>query len=195
MRQVAIIVEGHGEEMAVPILARKILRYLKIENQVEARRPLRCAKGDMTSGNPQFRKLLNLAAEQVRPSSGLILILLDADEDCPKDLRKIVRERYEPLYETPVLLAAANRCYEAWLLASWPTVRDHVDVADQALFTSESHEIRNPKAVLRNRMRRRYSERNHQAEFTKLLDIDLARRNPSFDRLVRRLEERLNPSP
>lgn len=194
MKRVSVIVEGHGEEVAVPILFKKIFQHLGLSDVAFTDRPIRSTKGNLTSGNAQFFQHLRMASNQVRSSGGVVVIIVDADENCPKELSDLVKNHTEALHGVPILFCAIVRAYESWILSSWSTVSSHQYI-DEKSPIPDSIGSKNPKVVLQSRMSRRYAEREQQEEFTRLIDVNLARANPSFDRLVRRLEEILKPAP
>lgn len=108
------MVEGQGEETAVPVL----LRRLRDEAQVwglEVGRPHRRRRTQLVR-----RDSLQVAVRVavLRQDCAGILVLFDADDDCPKDLGPILEGwARETAGGRPCAVVMANREYEAWFLA------------------------------------------------------------------------------
>ena len=105
---IAVVVEGKGETMAVPVLLRRIAGAatpgLNLSISVLRRGRQLVVK------EPHFEKFIDLAARRVR-RTGLILVLLDADTDCPAELGpQLVRRarKARPDRRTRVVLAKAE---------------------------------------------------------------------------------------
>ena len=119
------IVEGHGEVVALPILLRRWLQFRRYHNfEVDVVGPVRAA-GQGAIKVPHDRKselgiehYLEVALLR-RPDA--ILVLLDADDDCPKALapRLLARARMMVPADYPIGIVIANREYEAWFLAAF----------------------------------------------------------------------------
>ena len=96
--RVAPIVEGQGEVECVPILLRRIWYELLSGEYVEIVKPTR-AKRHLIVKSGELEKTVRLALEKLINPPGssdpaLILILLDADEDCPRALGPNLRKRF-----------------------------------------------------------------------------------------------------
>ena len=74
------IIEGHGEEQAVPVLVRRIQQTLREDIQLEFQR-LRVPRHRMVKPH-ELERAVELAARLAIPPRG-ILILVDADDDPP----------------------------------------------------------------------------------------------------------------
>ena len=85
MVTIASIVEGKGEVAAVPILLRRVASQVAPKVLVNALRPIRVQRNQILKSG-QLERALELAARQVGKGRGRILILLDSDDDCPKQL-------------------------------------------------------------------------------------------------------------
>ena len=82
----------------------------------------------------------------------------------------------------------AEREYEAWFIASQDSFRDLLDFRVSAP-ESNPQSIRGAKEWITTRMApgRIYSETVDQLKFTKRMDLQLARRASSFDKLWREI--------
>lgn len=122
MISVVSIVEGDGEVHALPVLLRRLGTWLTPDKVLNIGRPIRVKREQFLNRDEVFRKQLILAAE-LCPDPGWILILLDADDDCPRDLATAIRDRAEGIIPgRSVSVILANREYEAWLIAAAPSL-------------------------------------------------------------------------
>lgn len=121
------LVEGHGEMAAAPELIRKLCFELG-RFDIEVRRGYRASRSGLS--DPQkLSQLIEAAYAQYRPDA--ILILFDADDDCPKELR----QKLFPVCDSaPVRcsVVVANREYEAWFLGAVLSLRGQAGVRPDA---------------------------------------------------------------
>jgi len=118
MINVISIVEGDGEVAAFPVLLRRVGEWLSPEVLVNIARPIRVRRDQFLNREDVFSKQLLLASKMC-PSPGWIVVLLDADDDCPKELAAAIYARAKlvlPERELSVILA--NKEYEAWFVAA-----------------------------------------------------------------------------
>lgn len=186
MLRIAAIVEGHGEVDAVPILLRRIAERTAPDFAVEVPRPIRVKRQQVLKPG-ELERAVELAALRAGPDGG-ILILLDADEDCPAALGSCLLRRAaatRPDHAIRVVLAKVE--YEAWFLAAASSIAGRRGVDETALPPPEPESIRDAKGWLSARMPvgHRYRETLDQAAFSAILDLDIARTAPSFDKLWR----------
>lgn len=186
VREIVPIVEGYGEIEAVPNLLHRIAAVVAPEETVVVRRPIRVSRPKIV--NPgELEKYVDLATDSVS-TGGAILVLLDADDDCPAQLGPHLLERATaaaPNHAVSVVLAKSE--YEAWFLASATTVAGHIGIRSDFTPPAEPEAVRDAKGYLTARMPRgqSYSPNKHQQKLTRALDPDLARSAPSFDKLWR----------
>jgi hypothetical protein len=120
MSRITSIVEGHGEVEALPLLLRRLWEwrsqtapYPSIINT-----PIRVRRDRFLNKPEEFERFLLLANAKAQ-SDGWILILFDADDDCPAKLGlQILQRAREILPSTQISVVLANREYEAWFIAS-----------------------------------------------------------------------------
>jgi hypothetical protein len=178
------IVEGQGDESAVPLL----LRRLRDEAQVwglEFGKPHRRRRTQLVKKD-SLQSAVQLAA--LREDCAGILVLFDADDDCPAELAPTL-ERWarEAAGEIPCVVVMANREYESWFLASIETLRGMSGVLPDAASHADPETPRDAKGELERRMRSgsSYSATVDQAPMTAHLDLESAyRRCRSFRKLV-----------
>ena len=124
-----------------------------------------------------------------------MLVLLDADDDCPAEYGPVLLARAQAARaDKQVSVVLANREFEAWFLASAPSL------AGQFGFPAEFPGPHNPEALrdckgMLTRMRPKgqpYKETVDQAPITSVFDLKMAReRSSSFDKFYREVSQLL----
>lgn len=118
MINVTAIVEGDGEVIALPVLLRRLNEWLTPEVYVDVGYPIRVRRDRFLNKDDEFRRHLSLAANKCG-DKGWILILFDADDDCPAELgQKILRRAQSIAPHRKISVVLANREYEAWFIAA-----------------------------------------------------------------------------
>ena len=190
------VVEGDGDASALPGLLIRIIqeKYHRYDAIVAQGR----TKVVKANGRPKLEGNLErfLAHAQNKPQCGAILVLVDADRDCPVSLaRKLTKRCAQIDLNCPVQIVCANREYESWFLASLNTIRGRHGLPMNAVLSGDAEAVLNPKQWLTDHMPsgQAYKETTHQASFSRLIDLDLACRNSrSFRRLCHALEQLLS---
>ena len=138
---------------------------------------------------------LGLRHAQNKPECDAILVLLDADDDCPVELAQRLLQRCEQIgLNRPVQIVCAHRSYESWFLASLDTIKGQRGISDTAVLSQAAEDVSNPKQWLTDQMPtgQAYKETIHQASLSQSIDIGMARHNSrSFRRLCHALEQLL----
>ena len=178
------IVEGQGEETAVPLL----LRRLQDEAHAwgfEVGRPHRRRRTQLVKKDT-LQSAVRVAA--LREDCAGILVLFDADDDCPRELAPTLeqwaREAAGGKYCAVVL---ANREYEAWFLAGIEALRGTSGVLPDANSHPDPESPRDAKGELERRMPpgASYSPSVDQEKLTAHFDLERAyRRCRSFRKLA-----------
>jgi hypothetical protein len=167
------IVEGQGDEAAVPLLLRRLLNEAEAWG-LEVGRP-HCKRRTQLVKKDSLQGAVRVAA--LRQDCAGILVLFDADDDCPKELAPTLEEwAREAAGGRPCAVVMANREYEAWFLASIEALRGKAAILPAATSHPNPEEPRDAKGELEDRMRRgaSYSPTVDQAALTAHLDLRIA---------------------
>lgn len=186
MRRIATIVEGYGEVEAVPVLLRRMAERVSPGAVLELPRPIRMPRNRIVRTG-ELERAIGLAAA-VAGANGCILLLLDADDDCPAHLAPQLLERaVEARPDRDIRVVLAKTEYEAWFLAAAASLAGRNGIVEAVERPDDPEAIRDAKGWLSDRMSRgqSYRETIHQASFSACFDLDLARSAPSFDKLWR----------
>ncbi|RYZ35962.1 MAG: DUF4276 family protein, partial [Myxococcaceae bacterium] len=182
--KLGLIVEGHGEVYAAPILMRRLARILAPTDHLEVLPPHRIPRGQLVKED-DLRRAIELTARKVG-GDGRILVLLDADKDLPcvlgPQLLGLAR-KHRPDRAISVVIAQCE--YEAWFLAAAESLRGQRGLPADLRVPPNFERIRDAKGWLRERMPQGYSETIDQAALTSVFDLEAARRADSFDKLFR----------
>ena len=185
MMAVASIVEGDGEVAALPVLLRRLAQSRSPAGAFNILPPIRVYKDRFLNRPEEFSRHLKLAAAKCQ-ESGWVLILFDADDDCPAEKGTAVLHAAQAIIPyRRVAVVLANREYEAWFMAAAASlngVRGFQCHEKDALINPEIP--RNAKGWMRERMPAGYGETTDQPAFSARFDLDLAhQRSRSFRKL------------
>ncbi|MGA3171137.1 MAG: DUF4276 family protein [Chthoniobacteraceae bacterium] len=166
------IVEGHGEVEAVPVLIRRLAQLMGV-HQVDIGKPIRRPRSDFLDPH-KLERAVELAC--LKPGCKAVFVIFDADDDCP-------REAAPPVLSRTEAVAAGRACsvviptreFEAWFLASLPTLKGHRGIIDVTPLDRNPESIRGAKGELERRMQRGrgYNERNDQPALIQATDWSL----------------------
>lgn len=177
---IAPIVEGVGEEEAVPVLIRRFAERYGCTN-LTIRRPFRVKRQRAVAPGEIERAVKFLRTAD--PPVSAIIILLDADEDCPATLGPELKARAEAVSNgIPVGVILANREYEAWFLAALNSLRGYRGVKPNAQPPANPETIVGAKEYFRRQLVEgaSYSPSLDQAKFSAKIDLDQALTAASF---------------
>ncbi|MGQ4517113.1 DUF4276 family protein [Streptomyces sp. DW26H14] len=185
---IASVVEGEGEISALPVLLRRLMHESEIWD-ADIPRPFLVDRGRLVRRGG-LEAAVEAQARRVPPEHpGGVLVVIDADDDCPAALGPSLLARAEatrPDRRTAVVMA--NREFEAWFLASAPSLGGRAGLAEHLEVPANSETLRDCKGWLTHHRRDevRYRPRVDQAALTQAMDLGLARTNSSsFDKFCR----------
>ncbi len=182
---VVCIVEGHGEVEALPVVVRRVAQELGVFVRVP--QAIRQPKSKLLRDD-DLRRAVQLAAKRAGPADA-ILVLLDADDDCPAALapRMLATVRAERP-DRRIAIVLATREFEAWFLAAADSLVGANGLLPGTKPPAEPERVRDAKGWMSQAMGSRYSEVLDQPRFAARFDMAAARSAcPSFDKLWREL--------
>ena len=143
---IASIVEGDGEVAALPKLLHRIAADLDVPNLLTPT-PMRIPRGKITIAGGIERAV---AAEALRvPGKGGVLVVLDADDDCPAEYGPLLLARAKAARpDKQVSVVLANREFEAWFLAAAPSLAGQFGFPDKFPRPQNSEAPRDCKGLL-----------------------------------------------
>ena len=184
MTTVSSIVEGHGEVAAMPVLLRRLATHFSPQTPVSILKPTRVPRDKFLNRDNEFARYLKLAASECG-ADGWIMLLLDADDDCPVTCSHAILQKAKEIISCRISVIMANREYEAWFVASASSLHGKRGFTLTDAPPSDPEAIHNAKGWIADRMLNRgYGETTDQPAFSAAIDIDMAQQNSrSFRKL------------
>ena len=189
----ASVVEGEGEEAALRPLIHRIIASNNGLVYPKIMPPYRAHWGSLVNTPGELERYAEIVLHEGGPTARL-LVLLDADGECPAELGPDLLQRLITRFpQNLISVSVADWEYESWLIASAESIADHVRASGDFDVPQNIEEIHDAKGWLeRHIMGGRYKEARHQAAFTSVINVPLARsRSQSFDRFCREVERLL----
>jgi len=189
------VVEGHGEVESVRLLIERIVHELIGRGTVEVLQPIRRRRGNLVK-QQEIERAVEFAARKLGTSgeeaNDLILVLLDADDDCPAELAPLLVEWASAARrDRDTVCVLAKREFETWFVAAAASLGERLDLPD-ALPDDPEHTGQGKAWIQRPFSGVQYSPSIDQPGLTARMDLALCRaRSPSFDKLCREIEKRL----
>ena len=194
---IAPVVEGHGDEKAVPVLLRRIANELGVFD-LTVRPPQRVPRSTLAT-EAGLISAVRQASYHVECRGG-VLVLFDADDDCPVDLvNRLLAPARQACAGKNLGLVAANKEFESWFLAAAQSLAGHGGLPDDFGYDKDPEAKRDAKGVIDRAMKsgpvgHKYSETVDQARLAARFDMGIARQGaPSFDKLWREVEALCRP--
>ena len=182
------IVEGHGEVQAVPLLLRRLAHEHLQNYDLHVFPAHRVPRGRILRGD-HLERAAELGRRRIVESGGRggVLLLLDADNDCPATLGpQLLARLSNVISDLPLSVVLAKREYEAWFLAAAHSLRRLSNVREDAEPPPEPEEIRGAKEYLTRALLvpgAVYSETVDQVSLSAVMDLVEALRCRSFKKL------------
>lgn len=191
----ALVVEGHGEVEAVPVLLRRMISWMAPGVAIEIPRPYRVKRQQIVKEG-ELEKVVRFMGAKAGGGGG-VLVVLDADDDCAATLGPALLRRAQVAFPGGNMgLVLAEREFESWFLAGATSLRGHRSLPYDLAAPVDPERIRGAKEWLADKMPFGYSETLDQSAFAAVVDLGMARRALSFDKLVRDLSRLLGvPTP
>jgi hypothetical protein len=198
--RVVPIVEGQGEDNSVRTLLERVWYELLGGEYIEV---LKAHRGNRLKlvNEKELERSLDLAVSKLRVKNSddpaMVLILLDADSDLPCILGPQLLARARDLRsDADISCVIVNVEYETWFVAAAESLTAFMDLARGPAVPEDPERTHQRKKWVENRFRGiKYKPPVDQPRMTKAMDLALCRqRSPSFDKLCRELEARLERS-
>lgn len=189
MSTIVCIVEGHGEVHALPVMLRRFAERSGVFD-LRIPEPIRVPRDRFLNRDDEFERKVALAGLKAT-GGGLVLIVLDADDDCPVTLSRDVSTRASRFLRGAThAVVIANREYESWLIAAAASLGSKRGLPDVVERPDDSESIRDAKGWLSERMVANsgncYRPVIDQAPLSAVVDLDEALIR---SRSLRRLEK------
>jgi hypothetical protein len=180
------IVEGEGDVAAMPKLLYRIAAELGVEG-LRTPKPFRIPRGRLIAAGGIEREV---SAAATRSSGfGGVLVLVDADDDCPAELGPALLDRARKSRpDKRIAVVLANREFEAWYLAAAPSLAGQHGFPDPFPRPDDPERPRDCKGLLTKARAagHPYKETVDQAALASSFDLAMARAHaPSFDKFCR----------
>jgi len=164
-------------------LVRRIIEDMGLP-AVDVARPWRVPRYKVVRPNE-----LERAVQQClrRTGAGAVLVILDADDDCPATLGPQLLSRCSDATEVPTAVVLAMRELECWFLGAKESLRGTRGIRGDAVSLADAEQVRGAKERLTENMSgHTYIAMDDQPALAARMDIEQARRNcPSFGKLMR----------
>lgn len=159
---IAPVVEGDGDVIAVPALLRRLVPGVNVA------RPVKIKRSGVLNAE-QLYKYASIAAANIK-DNGCVLVVFDADDDCPVELaRKVESLLADRMAHVRSAVALPVREFEAWIIAG-----------DSQFHIEHVETIRDAKKLLKDRYGV-YAETADQARLIVKADLGrLRQRSRSF---------------
>jgi hypothetical protein len=183
------VIEGKGEVAAIPLLIRRICNELFGIFMLRTSRPVRITKSKLVREG-ELERAIRLA-RITNHAQGPILVVLDADEDCPASLGPNLKSRASAIASPDaVSIVIPKYEFETWFIAAAQSLSGRRRGLREGLLPPpDPTAVRGAKEWLSRNMvpGRRYSPTVDQAALVAGMDINAARSCRSFDRLCREI--------
>ena len=183
---ISSVVEGDGDRQALPRLLYRIAAELGVDLRTP-KEPFRIPKSKLVASGG-VERAVQAQASGVTGAGG-ILILLDADDDCPAELGpQLLARAHAVRSDKSVAVVLAKREFEAWFLAAMPSLAEQHGFPGNLPPVASPETPRDCKGQL-TRAREQgspYKETVDQAPLAAIFDMTMARANSqSFDKFYR----------
>lgn len=184
---VVCIVEGRGEEDAVRILVRRIFERFIPHAYPDVKAVIRRGRQKLVKPG-ELESAVELATLRLEGEEGIVLTLIDADDDCPKEVAPgLLARAVVAAGHVRHSVVMAVREYEAWFAAAAESLAGYRGLPEDLTAPESPETLPNPKAWLEDKMPDGYDPVIHQPSLTDRMDLDAARSAPSLDKLCRDL--------
>ena len=178
-----LIVEGHGEVNAAKLLIRRIATEYGFNSTINFEHR-RFSRSKLFKVN-ELEKVVEHLSRQIGRTQPF-LVLVDADDDCPKKFALEFLSRSGLKHsDLRLSLVLAKMEYEAWFIAAAGSLSDLGKLEKGIQAPKDPESIRDAKGWLSKNMPadQQYVATRHQAAFSTLMNLEEARQARSFRKL------------
>lgn len=177
------IVEGESEVESVPELLRRLLHERLAIFEVQVAKPFRVKRQKLVKQGELERAVTYGVRD--RRDVAAVLVLIDADDDCPAELAPELLRRVGSQTDLPASVVLVRRHFEAWFLGSLEAYRGFDNIPTDAEYLGNPEED-NAKGELKKLTGQTYKTAVDQVRFVQKMDFDLcSEKCPSFSKLLR----------
>ena len=178
------IVEGYGEVDAVSILLRRISSEIG-GTFADVPPPHRVKSSAFLQFGNEFYRSIQLGAEKAKVNNGIVVILLDCEDDCPATLGpKILAEAKRLRSDVNFEVFLAYREFETWFIWAAESLAGEFGWPQSLVLLDNPESLRDAKGWIGKHLPQGYKETTHQKIFTAKFDLIAAQQSDSFQRLV-----------
>lgn len=190
MVRLGMVVEGHAEVEAVPLLIRRWGLSLPTPVTFHVPSPVRVSRGKLLK-DTELERATELAAAKAGPGCA-VCVLIDGDDDCPAELGPTLLDRVLRAARNRFLVSVvlAHREFESWFLAAAASLAGVRGLPDPLQPPIDVEAIRGAKGWLSERMGTSgYSEVLDKPALVEAMSFDDAQqRSDSFHKFCRELQ-------
>src|ERR1022692_2216324 len=148
---VACIVEGQGDVSAAPVLLKRLVTFVNPDIYADVR-PFRVGRSKLVLLG-ELERAVELAGRGLR-SPGIVLIVIDSDDDCPKELAQVLLDRARRAAgdRWPVGVVLAKREFENWFIAVAESIAGYAGLRPDLTAPPNPESIRGAKEWLHRNM-------------------------------------------
>jgi Domain of unknown function (DUF4276) len=183
---IASVVEGDGDRAALPKVLHRIAEELGVTLRTP-KDPMRVPRTKLIAPLG-IENAVNAKASEVVDRGG-VLVLIDADNDCPAKLGpELLSRACRARPDKRVSVVLAKREFEAWYMAAAPSLAGQHGFPDSFPLPSDPEGPRDCKGWLTTARTDglKYRPTVDQALLASVFDLEMARANsPSFDKFYR----------
>lgn len=187
IRKILPIVEGDSEVNAIPVLLRRIINRVKaFEIQID--KPWLVKRDQVIHKEGVIENKIR-AALIMRDDVSAIIIILDADSDCPVEIAANLLQRCRVTTQIPISVIMAKSKLECWFLGAKESLQGVRGIKADAETPEDPESLGIGR--LKNNMEKgfTYHKVYDPPAFAAKMDIDMAIEScPSFARFVRETE-------
>jgi hypothetical protein len=186
---VVCIVEGQGEVSAAPVLLKRLVKFVNPDVYADVQ-PFRVGRSKLVLPG-ELERAVERAGRGLH-SPGVVLIVIDSDDDCPKELAPVLLDRATRAAgdRWPVGVVLAKSEFESWFIAAAESIAGHSGLRQNLAAPVDPESIRDAKGWLQKAMPpgKAYSPAVDQSVLASKFDLNAARRAPSFGKMCREIE-------